>query len=379
MTQAIDRIIVTGDFLRPSVGGLRPTQHENIRWLAQSLAAPLRLACDLPQAVVLWDNRWVNTPRLDAATVSAIYAAFGRQPTIHDWPAVFSAKILPDPVEHLFRRYFEGALVIGFELPPYLAHFCRRRGIPFVDLSFSPVRFMDDLLLDLSASGPALRAAALAWQVPDALITLQAGAVSAHVAKMFPRPPRPNTLLVILQTRFDKVVIEGGRFVTVLDHLDRLHEVARDYDCVLIREHPLERQEAVGQTLSRILPNAQTTEENFYRLMGHHNLCGVAALSSSCVAEARWFGKTGHYLLPGFTPDRFTPGEPAVTLDDAMISADFWRDLLEAAGVAVTARDGLRLPVKPNRFRQQLRSAWGYNQIDTDITASWAPKLAPAR
>lgn len=376
MTQAIDRIAVTGDFLRPSVGGLRPTQHENIRWLAQSLAAPLRLACDLPQEVVHWDTNWVNTSRLDTATVTAIYAAFGRQPTIRDWPALFSADTLPDPVEHLFRRYFEGALVIGFELPPYLAQFCRRGGIPFIDLSFSPVRFMDDLLLDLSASEPDMRAAALPWAVPDALIALQAGAVSAHVAKKFPDPPRPNTLLVILQTVFDKVVIEDGRFVTVLDHLDRLYAVARDYDAVLIREHPLERQENVGKTLARALPEARITEENVYRLLGHHNLRGVAALSSSCVAEAQWFGKTGHYLIPGFTPDRFTPGEPAVTLDDAIIAADFWRDVLAAAGVAVTARDGLRLPAKPNRFRQQLRSAWGYNQIDTDIAVSWAPQPA---
>ncbi|MEM7318131.1 MAG: hypothetical protein AAF408_03820 [Pseudomonadota bacterium] len=366
------RLIVTGDFLRPSAGGLRPTQHENIRWLAQCLAAPLQLACDLPRETLLWDNRWVERARIDAGTVRAVYAAFGLPATIRSWPRIFSARTLPDAIESLFHRLFRDALVIGFELPPYLAHFFTRHGIAFIDLSISPIRFMDDLLLDVSVSDAAMRAVAETYRVPDALISLQAGAVSAHVAKMFPAPPRPNTLLVILQTLFDKVVIEDGRFVTVLDHLDSLREIVREYEAVLIREHPLEKQDGVGETLLRALPNAALTEENFYRLAGHHNLRGVAALSSSCVAEARWFGKTAHYLIPGFSPDRFTPGEPAVTVDDVMSSADFWRDILGAADLRVTDRDGLRLPPKPNRLRQQLRSAWGYNQIDTDIFAQWA-------
>ncbi|UWR24425.1 hypothetical protein [Sulfitobacter sp. S190] len=372
MKQSIDRIIFTGDFLRPSDAQLRPTQHENIRWLAQTLSVPLHRACGLPQEVVHWDERWANTSRIDQATVTAIFRAFGRAATIQNWPAIFSADRLPASVEHLFLHYFRGALLIGFELPPYLANFCRRNDIPFIDLSFSPVRFMDDLLLDFSASDPAMNAAATPWETPEGLIALQTGAVSAHVAKSFPHPPRPNTLLVILQTRFDKVVIENGRFSTVLDHLEALHAVAQNYNAVLIREHPLERQEGVGKTLRRVLPNAKLTQENFYRLVGHHNLRGVAALSSSCVTEATWFGKKGHYLLPGFTPDRFTPGPSSVTLGDALITSDFWRDALQPAGIEVSAKDGLQLPFKPNRFRQQLRSAWGYNQIDTDIFAQWA-------
>ena len=47
--------------------------------------------------------------------------------------------------------------------------------------------------------------------------------------------------------------------------------------------------------------------------------------------------------------------------------------MLAASPCPVTPKDGLRLPAKPNRFRQQLRSAWGYNQIDTDIFIEWAP------
>ena len=65
MTGTVDRIVFSGDFLRPSVAALRPTQHENIRWLAQLLETPLRMATGLPCETVHWDNNWLNGSRLD--------------------------------------------------------------------------------------------------------------------------------------------------------------------------------------------------------------------------------------------------------------------------------------------------------------------------
>ena len=103
MSRTIDRIVFTGDILRPSIGALRPTQHENIYWLTQLLDAPIRLATDIPREIVHWDNAWCNRARLDSATIRALYAAFGLDPTIESWARIFSAETLPDPVEHLFE------------------------------------------------------------------------------------------------------------------------------------------------------------------------------------------------------------------------------------------------------------------------------------
>lgn len=50
------RIIVTGDFLRPSPNKFRPTQNENIRWLAQLLNVPVTMATGLPVQEVGWDD-----------------------------------------------------------------------------------------------------------------------------------------------------------------------------------------------------------------------------------------------------------------------------------------------------------------------------------
>lgn len=352
---------------------MRPTQHENIQWLYQLLQVPVSLATGLPCEIVHWDNRWINQARLDQATVEAIFQAFWLPPNIHSWPHIYTAEKLPDVVEDLLLRFFKRSFVIGFELPPYLAHFLARHEIGFVDCALSPVRFMDDLLFEVSASGQAADAILSSHKVPDVMIQLQAGVLSSHIAKDNPHPPRPNSLLLIMQTNFDKVVIENGRFVTILDHLDQLLAVAKDYDAVLIKQHPLEQQPDVLRRLTAQLPGSRETNENFYRLAAHPNLKGVAALSSSCVQEAVHFGKKGHYLMPGFQHGTHAVGQAPHNIGDVVITPDFWRAVLDAEGCAVTPQDGVKLPTKPNRFRQQLRSAWGYNQIDTDIPISWAP------
>jgi hypothetical protein len=366
------RIVFTGDFLRLSDGGLRPTQHENIQWLYQLLQVPLSMATGLPTSIVHWDNNWVNQSCVDRGTVEAIYRMFGETPNIRAWPKVFAAQELPASVENMFVTLFAESFVIGFELPPYLVTFFERHGIGFVDCSLSPVRFMDDILFDVSSNVAAITKLLPKHAVKEDLIRLQAGIVSSNIAKMNPRPPRPNTLLLILQTVYDKVVIENGKFTTVLDYLDTLTAVAEGYDHILIKEHPLEKQPDTRDYLLATLRNAEVTTYNFYRLVAHPNLKGVAALSSSCVLEAGYFGKSGHYLLPGFTPETFTVGAKGYHVDDIVICPDFWRDILASSPCPTTSKDGIRLQSKPNRFRQQLRSAWSYNQIDTDIPASWA-------
>jgi hypothetical protein len=367
-----EKIIFTGDFLRPSAEGLHPTQHENIEWLSKILRVPVGMATSLPSETVHWDNNWINGARLDSAAVEAIYSAFGRRVDIHTWAYVFAASTLPDAVEELFVRLFANSLVIGFELPPYLSVFCTRHNIPFINVSISPVRFLDDLLIRISPSTSDMTAALHPYRITEDLIRLQAGVLSSTVAKANLTPPRPDSLLLILQTRFDKVVVENGCFTSVLDHLDELRDIAADYDNVLIKEHPLEAQPEVRDALQNALFGSQVTRENFYRLVAHDNLRGVVALSSSCVAEAGYFGKKGHYLISGFDPDRLVHGHESVDVDATVLAPDFWRDLLSTAGCPVSVKDGLRLPTKPNRFRQHLRSAWGYNHVDTDIFVQWA-------
>ena len=363
------RVVFTGDVLRPRPDALKPAQNENIDWLARILRTPIGMAADLPCEIVNWDDRWELAARLDTGTVTAVYGACGLRPGIEAWARIHAAPALPRAVDEMLAPLFADSLVIGFELPPWLTGLCTRLGLSFIDCAISPLRFLDDLMFRLTPSDPAMADALAPWAVDEAAIRLAAGTVSGHVSRGFTDPPRPDSLLVVLQTPHDRVVIDEGRFIRLTDRLEALTEVARGYRHVLIRPHPLEPGAATLETVQAALPGARATRENVYRLIAHPNVAGVAALSSSCVAEAACFGKRGHYLMPGGAP---AEGPGAVTVDHALLAPDLWRDLMAAAGIAVSPQDGLRLVAKPNRFRQQLRSAWGYNEIDTDIFVAWA-------
>ncbi|MEM6625056.1 MAG: hypothetical protein AAF674_22795 [Pseudomonadota bacterium] len=363
-----DRIVFTGDVLRPQARStLRPLQGENIDWLARVLRQPVTMAADCPQETVRWDDDWLHCARLDTGAVTAIYRAFGQVPGLTGWARIFSAERLPEAVEHLFERLFSNSLVIGFELPPYLVDFCNRRAIPFIDLTISPLRFMDDLMFQMSSNDAEVTEALKPHRVSKDQIRLAAGIVSSSGAKANFQPPRPGTLLVVLQTSFDRSVIDKGRFVTLLDHVDALRELAGRYRDVLIRSHPLEPAPELSDRVLEALPGARMTQDNFYHLLSHNNLAGVAALSSSCVAEARRFGREGHYLIPGFDETSLTPGIEGITVGEDLLTPDFWRDLLSAAGLAASGKDGLRVPFRANRLREQLRSSWGYSALDGSL------------
>lgn len=372
MTRQISRILFSGDFFRPSPASFRPTQHENIRWLAQLLGVPVSMASGLPCSEVVWDDKWENQPVFEADSMAAIYRSFWLEPSIVSWARIYGSPTMPAAVERLMEQVFADSLVIGFELPPILMHFFNRHGISFVDCALSPVRFMDDLLISISTSDPKTADELQPYEIPFAMQQLAAGVVSAHVAKRFSKPPRPDTLLLVLQTSYDKAVIRDGKFVAIDSHLDELQSVASEYSSVLVKPHPLEAESKSRDLLLRMLPNASETNENFYRLVSHPNLKGVAALSSSCIYEAGLFGKRQHTLMPSVICNRSSIYHKSLDVGDAILTPDFWRDVLRTFGVSVSAKDGLVLPSKPNRFRLQHRTAWGYNQIDTDISVAWA-------
>lgn len=372
MTKPIRRIAFTGDIFRPSAGSFRPTQNENIVWLSKLLSVPLNMATGLPSVVVHWDNNWLSKAKIDSDFAKAAYQGFWLQPNIRSWAYIYNLDRLPPFLESVLYSYFEDSLVIGFEIPPYLASLFNKFHLPFIDVSMSPIRFLPDVIFEMSSNVPSISESLSKHKVSEAVIELTAGVLTSHVAKGNRAPPRPDTMLVVLQTPFDKVVINKGRFDSILNYISELrHHVSR-HSSLLIKEHPVEAQPDIVARLRSEFPHAQVTEENFYRLISHDNLRSVVALSSSCVSEARYFGKIGSYLIPDAERVKNVAGLRGVNIAEEIIVPDFWRDILEGLGLDVSRKDGLRLPVESNRFRKQLRSAWGYNQIDTDIVVKWA-------
>jgi hypothetical protein len=366
----VKRIVFTGDFLRPSVAGTRPTQHNNIRWLKNLVAAQIDMATRLPQSVVSWGVDGVKDGQLTFADVVSIYADFGLDHKIEDWAQIHGAERLPTSFEAILDYFFADSLAIAFELPPYLEHYFERRGIPFLAATIHPVRFLDDIFLGWRSNSPEIGERLFAHRIDEDFIRTMAGIQRASAARTMVQALKPNSALFVMQTWYDQTQIEKGRFVSAENFLDQIVAIAREHSELLLKEHPIDTNPATALIRSSV-PNLRMVTGNIYGYLSVPEISLIGTLSSSVGVEAPYFGVPTRFLLRNPLHCRRTAEDPAdgyVGILDAFLAPDFWREMLEPL-VPVGAADGIRVPAKPNRLRISLRSFWNFNQIDTDVTA----------
>ena len=180
----------------------------------------------------------------------------------------------------------------------------------------------------------------------------------------------PDTLLVIGQMPFDSTQIVDGRFFDAQPRQAEINAICARHRAVVLKPHPQARGHSLLNAAAASGANVLgVISDNLYRLLALPEVSAVLTVSSSVAQEAPYFGKAVHTLatrpvLLGWRGDALAPDAHA-SLDDVVLSVDFWR-LVLAPHVPVTARDGARLPPKPNRLRIALDSFWNFNEIDTD-------------
>lgn len=367
----IKRVVFTGDFLRPNVMGDRPTQHNNIRWLQNMLATQIAMATGLPQDVVSWGASGVQDGRLTAPDVKSVFHSFGLSSDIRSWALVHGMAELPARFEAMLDYLFADSLVVGFEIPPYLEHYCNRRNIPFVAATIHPVRFLDDIFLGMRSNVFELQERLFAHRIDEDFIRIMAGVQRASAARAMTETLKPDSALFVMQTWYDQSQIENGRFISASDYLDQIAAIARDHSELLVKEHPLAPNPATV-LIQASIQNIRMVTGNVYGYLSVPEIRLLGTMSSSVGVEAPYFGVPTRFLLRDPIQRRITPADPVegyIGIQDAYLAPDFWRDLLEPL-LPVSAADGLRVPQKPNRLRISMRSFWNFNQIDTDIASA---------
>lgn len=372
------RIVFTGDFMRPSAATWRPTQHHNIRWLHDLFVDPLRSLGAGPVSYVAWEADEVRRGGLDGDEVRRLYGLLDLAPGIDGWAALHGRRLLPSGFRNRVACLFRDALVIGFELPPYLKHCLAQEGRPYLDVNIHPVRFHDDLFLAVQASTRAADRVLEAHALDEDELALAAGVVRATARRLSRVAIEPGTELLLLQTRHDRTQIRDGRFIGIMDLLAQARADGLFAGPVLVRPHPLEPSNPHGRGILAALPCRAAPKAGIYELITHEAVARVVSLSSSTSVEARYFGREAVFLhREPFRLSYRGAGRPAgidgyVSVKDAYFSLGFWADLLEAFGAAPAARIGrtAALAPKPNRLRTALKSFWGFNEVDTDIAAA---------
>ncbi|MBT9486931.1 MAG: hypothetical protein IV093_05415 [Rubrivivax sp.] len=284
-----------------------------------------------------------------------------------DWPALYHA--VPEAAAaYLAAHIPAGALVISYEMTPWLRAVIHRAGNDWLDLRLSPLRFASDLYLAVRASSPALYAALKKHAQSAQAIHYEAMLLTAQIRHRR-RYDEQNLALdgavvYIGQTEADAAIVNAhGRYARISDFKAQfLNAVGRAK--VWYRAHPdggafADREQ---QTLDRFLgqPTQRCDDETYDLMAGDANV-KLIGLSSGALQEAQWFGREAISLMEPVCKPTFEDGfDPEGYLHIAshdFISEPLWADLLGALPRA----GAVCMPPRHNMLRELHNAWWGYS------------------
>lgn len=349
----IKRVVITGDILRINEAG-RECQNINIRWLHHLVRPALTMLTALPVQMLLHE-------RIDGNLAREVYRAHGLELRLRNWVYLYEQTPAGPDLDRIGRA-FEDALVLAFELPEFIRSGLAALGIPYVDLTIHPIRFLDDLAFGVRSNVPGVLPAMRRWVLTEHEIQIGAGLAQATLARLPPVAECADAHgwgLFACQTRDDKVLIRDGTLMQATDFVDAFVAMAARHERILVKAHPVVRVSPVG-LLKQLVPNMIEVNANFYHLLAQDGIAHVYSITSSTSVEAPYFGKGGTHLAPypyvfsehGLTDAEYLQIRPALHLPQ------FWAPLLEAVGVACRTPPDVDTTLWPNRMRRNLRNAW---------------------
>jgi hypothetical protein len=351
-----EKIIVTGDRLRPTKDLLHHDQTGNILWFYHLLRYPLAVATGLP---------------VEAATNGSLesfrqqYEVCGLEPSLESWAQLYSAA--PSALKALWIEEYAGSLVVGFEMPPSLRRTLDEAGIPYVDAMLHPVRFLDDIFFCFRSNLPEVQAALDGLMLDEAKVWLSAGYMRAFAARRA-RPKVPEGVsLFAAQMSVDRSMIDAGRFMKQSEVIDGIRPLIEGR-AVLYKDHPYEMASLVRKSVEQKATTFSSTDANIYLLLASDAVRDVISVSSSVGHEAKFFNKPSVFSKGLSTPVRYrgqADDGSYASIYDLFLSVDFWRKVL-GAEIPVTKPDGETVPYRPNFLRASLGSYWGYGMVAND-------------
>jgi len=269
---------------------------------------------------------------------------------------------------YLTRHLPPRALVLSYEMPPWLRKLLDASGHDWVDLRLSPLRFGSDLYLGLRTNNPQLYAAAHAHSVSAHEIAADAALLAAKLRYRLRYEPIAGALdeqcIYIGQTEADaSLLTDDGRFVRAADYADTLRKLAEPGP-LQYKPHPMAGEFAkVEQAeLERITgKKVLLCEADTYELLAREDKIILVGLASGVLQEAAWFGRDAYALFRPICEARFDAvpdmrGYLQIAAHQFM-SQPLWSALLGSAG----AQPPLVLPPRPNHLRELHNTWWGYS------------------
>jgi len=363
----INKIIITGDVLRPSENGKANNQTVNINWLYHLLSRPLSLSTPLPIEVLHWSKE------ADSFDSIAFYKLNQHNSFPSDWIALYHKEgpFHKDLLAYM-EQYFQNALVIGFELPEIFVNLFNELNIVYIDLIIHPIRYLDDIFFGFRTNDETIFQALQKHQLHSDHFLIHAGIHHATVSRMSQKTKlAAGSALFTGQVEIDKSLVKGDQILSLLDFKDEFGKIAQQYNKIYFKKHPYAKDNHAVNSFLQTFDNIEFIDENFYYLLGQDEITAVYSISSSTVLEAKYWGKHSEYFYKNpfkLAADNDQPfdSKAYIPIYDSFLEPTFWSSVLEQL-VPTNQTVTLSLPNKSNRLRNSLQNYWGYNFLDSEI------------
>lgn len=321
------RIFVTGDFTRPKYKEKNPEssiQNGNIDWIKSVLA----LSGFDPAALsaVTWNGSGVS------ADVPAIYAAQKLQLGTKGWIALYNHECSPAGAEALKDTFEPADLIMGFELSPFQQSAFRALNKPYLSLSVAPERFATDYIWQFESNIPGVEENIRGLSLTHAQLVAAADIRKRRAKKLKYAPGA----VIFGQIAADASLLYREKVLTLQDFVSQIRTLKEEYGHIYYKRHPFTGgdEDIVDMMIEEM--GVTGIQEDPYDILTSDCFPAVAAISSSIVHEAGYFGKQAFFLarmkkLKGIYPDRTFFGHvPGV----AMTQPGFWQKVFAGTAFA---------------------------------------------
>lgn len=355
---SINRIVFTSDLLRISGEvNLHATVAKNTHWLYQILNQPIQFATAKEIEIVEWETGG----KFDG---EYFFELLESSISVESWAKTYFQEEASDEILQYFSSCFQDALVIGFEISPFMMNIFTKLGIPCLNIMWDPVRFMDDIFFTFSTNKAGIYERLLAYQLPKTLIYQTADLQKARFLRKNTKIEATGTLF-LGQTGVDRSLIEGTQIRQLEEFEPDLLNLKTEGQ-VLFKPHPFDQKKEQRLALMKTL-GIQELERNYntYDLLCAESIQKIVAISSGTTVEAHFFGKAANtFIEPYYLFHQSTSNfneRNCIAVFDEYLSVNFWADILSPV-VASTQTLNKSLPFKPNRMRNATCSYWGYRE-----------------
>ena len=282
---------------------------------------------------------------------------------INDWINIWKASLCNDDNLILKKLDLNDTLVIGFEIPEREYLYLNTKNIPWINITIHPIRFLDDLYLDISTSFKTNLRQHIA---SIGLIDMFVQALRVRYNSDGIQDER-NTLGIFGQTTIDKSIFFDGSFKKLDNYLYEIDKLANTHEETIYKPHPYLSDPDIDDLIINRYNAELISDTDTYELFANGKFTTACGISSSVLSEAPYFG-----IKVKFLEQRSKCFGPPVSYHSLLDDNKFWS---MAFGKQIPKNSLYISKAIPKNFLRKVFSSWGYRSDETILEEQLSEKL----